>query len=118
MASLFFDLLRNAADVSPAHGRVLVETTLTEHEVIVRIEDHDRQRSRREFETALLEDLERLGMAPDEHAQFSRLLERSHGLILVTGPTGSGKTTSLYAALAALDRERRNILTLDRPQKW
>jgi type IV pilus assembly protein PilB len=43
---------------------------------------------------------------------------RSHGLILVTGPTGSGKTTTLYAALASLDRDTRNILTLEDPIEY
>ena len=65
-----------------------------------------------------VEPLTALGLAPDQLAQFHRLLQRSHGLVLVTGPTGSGKTTSLYAALAALDRERRNILTLEDPVEY
>lgn len=64
------------------------------------------------------EPLDALGMAPDQHAQLQRLLQRSHGLVLVTGPTGSGKTTTLYAALAALDRERRNVLTLEDPIEY
>ncbi|HSJ14247.1 MAG TPA: ATPase, T2SS/T4P/T4SS family [Longimicrobiales bacterium] len=62
--------------------------------------------------------LTELGMTPPEQAAFRRLLERSHGLILVTGPTGSGKTTTLYAALAALDREQRNIVTLEDPVEY
>ena len=64
------------------------------------------------------EPLAALGMAADHHAQLLRLLQRSHGLILVTGPTGSGKTTTLYAALAGLDRDSRNILTLEDPVEY
>jgi type IV pilus assembly protein PilB len=59
-----------------------------------------------------------LGFSPDAQAQLERLLRRGHGAILVTGPTGSGKTTTLYAALAALDRERRNIVTLEDPVEY
>jgi type IV pilus assembly protein PilB len=59
-----------------------------------------------------------LGMSAAQQGTFQKLLERSHGLILVTGPTGSGKTTTLYAALAALDREQRNIVTLEDPVEY
>ena len=62
--------------------------------------------------------LTELGMSAAQQSAFQRLLERSHGLILVTGPTGSGKTTTLYAALAALDREQRNIVTLEDPVEY
>jgi type II secretory ATPase GspE/PulE/Tfp pilus assembly ATPase PilB-like protein len=54
----------------------------------------------------------------DALPRLRALLGRGHGLILVTGPTGSGKTTTLYAALGALDRERRNILTLEDPVEY
>jgi type IV pilus assembly protein PilB len=62
--------------------------------------------------------LSQLGMTPDMHARFGRLLVRSHGVLLVTGPTGSGKTTTLYAALSALDRERHNVITLEDPVEY
>jgi type IV pilus assembly protein PilB len=62
--------------------------------------------------------LGQLGMAPALHKRFGQLLVRSHGVLLVTGPTGSGKTTTLYAALAALDRERLNIITLEDPVEY
>jgi type II secretory ATPase GspE/PulE/Tfp pilus assembly ATPase PilB-like protein len=62
--------------------------------------------------------LDHLGMAPQLHAEFSRLIARPHGVLLVTGPTGSGKTTTLYAALAALDRERHNVVTLEDPVEY
>ncbi|CAN5886881.1 GspE/PulE family protein [soil metagenome] len=62
--------------------------------------------------------LGQLGMATELHTRFARLLVRSHGVLLVTGPTGSGKTTTLYAAMAALDRERHNVITLEDPVEY
>ncbi|HEX7091701.1 MAG TPA: ATPase, T2SS/T4P/T4SS family [Longimicrobiales bacterium] len=62
--------------------------------------------------------LEDLGFAAEVGARFLRLLGRGHGVILVTGPTGSGKTTTLYAALGALDRDRLNITTLEDPVEY
>src|SRR5690625_3081193 len=62
--------------------------------------------------------LDDLGFDPADLERFGALLRRGHGVILVTGPTGSGKTTTLYSALAALDRERRNILTLEDPVEY
>ena len=62
--------------------------------------------------------LDQLGMSPELHASMSRLLARSHGVLLVTGPTGSGKTTTLYGALSALDRDRRNLITLEDPVEY
>jgi type II secretory ATPase GspE/PulE/Tfp pilus assembly ATPase PilB-like protein len=62
--------------------------------------------------------LDELGFDPVTLARFGALLGRGHGVLLVTGPTGSGKTTTLYGALAALDRERRNILTLEDPVEY
>ncbi|MCI0437485.1 MAG: Flp pilus assembly complex ATPase component TadA [Gemmatimonadetes bacterium] len=63
-------------------------------------------------------DIDALGFDADTRVRFLRLLERSHGVLLVTGPTGSGKTTTLYTALGRLDRERRNILTLEDPIEY
>src|SRR5690606_35551575 len=59
--------------------------------------------------------LDQLGMSPSLLGGIQRLLARSHGVLLVTGPTGSGKTTTLYAALSGLDRERRNLITPEDP---
>lgn len=62
--------------------------------------------------------LDAIGMEPELLSRFGRLLGRSHGVILVTGPTGSGKTTTLYGALAGLDREQHNIVTLEDPVEY
>ena len=62
--------------------------------------------------------LDALGMEPHTDATFRSLLQASHGVILVTGPTGSGKTTTLYGALSTLDREHRNIITLEDPVEY
>jgi len=61
---------------------------------------------------------ERLGMASDTLASFSELVRQSHGIVLVTGPTGSGKTTTLYAMLSRLDTQTTNVLTVEDPIEY
>ena len=63
-------------------------------------------------------DLNKLGMSERNLKLFKGLLEQSHGLILVTGPTGSGKTTSLYAALNYLNSIEKNIVTIEDPVEY
>ncbi|MDO1558581.1 type II secretion system ATPase GspE [Brevundimonas sp. 2R-24] len=62
--------------------------------------------------------LDELGMGPETLAHIRRALDEPNGVILVTGPTGSGKTTTLYAALARLNDGRRNILTIEDPVEY
>jgi general secretion pathway protein E len=62
--------------------------------------------------------LDALGMAADTKERFASLLGHAHGIVLVTGPTGSGKTTTLYAALQAMDRRTRNIVTVEDPVEY
>ena len=62
--------------------------------------------------------LDELGMEKDLKAYFKSLINRPHGIVLVTGPTGSGKTTTLYAALAEVDRHQRNIMTIEDPIEY
>jgi len=62
--------------------------------------------------------LSQLGMSADLLTAFQRLISIPHGIILVTGPTGSGKTTSLYAALTDLNTTDRNILTVEDPIEY
>ncbi|CAI8332057.1 MAG: Type II secretion system protein E [Porticoccaceae bacterium UBA1117] len=59
-----------------------------------------------------------LGMPSDTSAQLDDLIRRPHGIVLVTGPTGSGKTTTLYAALQQMDRKGRNIMTVEDPVEY
>ena len=63
-------------------------------------------------------DLKCLGMPADTLGRFEQVLARPHGIFLVTGPTGSGKTTSLYAALSHLNHASRNILTVEDPVEY
>jgi len=62
--------------------------------------------------------LERLGLFPQQQAVLERLLARPHGMLLVTGPTGSGKTTTLYAALRHINKRTRNIMTIEDPVEY
>ncbi|WP_042421098.1 GspE/PulE family protein [Comamonas granuli] len=62
--------------------------------------------------------LEAVGMQGDTLARFTSLIAQPHGIVLVTGPTGSGKTTTLYAALSRLDAARSNIMTVEDPIEY
>jgi general secretion pathway protein E len=63
-------------------------------------------------------DLKDLGMTDENRANFSNLIDKPHGIILVTGPTGSGKSTTLYAGLSQIDAKERNILTCEDPIEY
>ncbi len=62
--------------------------------------------------------LEQLGFAPDQLTNFKRLLMHPNGIILASGPTGSGKTTTLYSGLTYLNSEERNIMTIEDPVEY
>ncbi len=66
----------------------------------------------------LVFDFEQLGFRPPLIQKFRRILERPHGLLLVTGPTGSGKTTTLYSALQSLKSPEKNIITIEDPVEY
>ncbi len=63
-------------------------------------------------------ELERLGMPPAMLASFRQVIRRPHGLVVVTGPTGSGKTTTLYAALSEVNSPERKIITVEDPVEY
>jgi general secretion pathway protein E len=62
--------------------------------------------------------LEQLGFSPQIRARFESLIKRPHGIFLVTGPTGSGKTTTLYAALDKINSPDRKIITVEDPVEY
>ena len=64
---------------------------------------------------ALTRDKEQLGFSPEELKAFDHILKNPNGILLVTGPTGSGKSTTLYTALSELNREDVNIITVEDP---
>lgn len=88
--------------------RVSVVPTLWSEAVVLRLLDRN----------ALPLDLRGLGFAPDDAARLEGLLDRPNGILLVTGPTGSGKTTTLYAALSRLNRIERKVLTVEDPVEY
>lgn len=63
-------------------------------------------------------ELDKLGMPPDVLQRWQNAVQSSYGLALVTGPTGSGKTSTLYASVNKLDREKRNIVTVEDPVEY
>ncbi len=63
-------------------------------------------------------DLEQLGMEPKIRGMVDELIHKPHGILLVTGPTGSGKTTTLYAGLERLNDNTRNIMTVEDPIEY
>jgi general secretion pathway protein E len=62
--------------------------------------------------------LESLGMSGDVLTRFDQLIQQPHGILLVTGPTGSGKTTTLYASLGRVDTATTNVLTVEDPVEY
>lgn len=82
--------------------------TLLGEKIVARVLDKSNLRVR----------LEDLGFREDDMLRFRELLDRPHGLLLVTGPTGSGKTTTLYSALDQLRTPERNILTVEDPVEY
>ncbi len=63
-------------------------------------------------------DLSNMGMLPDTYNTFRQLIDRPHGIILVTGPTGSGKSTTLYSALNEIKDETMKIITVEDPVEY
>jgi general secretion pathway protein E len=105
----------------PQDGRVSLR--VGGHEVDVRVSTIPSQFGERVVMRLLDRDatrfgLDRLGMSPRDGEVFTKLLARPDGMLLVTGPTGSGKTTSLYAALDHLNDRSRNIMTVEDPIEY
>jgi len=68
--------------------------------------------------SSILLDIEKLGFPKDTREGFDALIQRPHGIILVTGPTGSGKTTTLYCALGKINSPEKKIITVEDPVEY
>jgi general secretion pathway protein E len=89
--------------------RISTVPTLYGESVVLRLLDK---------ESISLIDLGRLGLAPDVKGAFESMCRHPHGIVLVSGPTGSGKTTTLYAVLNSLNDARKKILTVENPVEY
>lgn len=87
--------------------RVSIIPTLHGENIVVRI-----------LPTLMLFSLDNLGMAGEDRAILEKMLGRPHGIIFVTGPTGSGKTTTLYACLSRLNTREKKIITIEDPVEY
>ena len=88
--------------------RVSTIPTLFGEKVVMRLLDR----------SAVLLGLEQVGFSPDTLAQFQQMMKAPYGIFLVTGPTGSGKTTTLYGALSTINAGEKNILTIEDPVEY
>nr|WP_218059026.1 type II secretion system ATPase GspE [Orenia metallireducens] len=88
--------------------RVSTLPTVRGEKVVMRILD----------KSNLMLNLEDLGFLPEHLRVFKEMINYPHGMILITGPTGSGKTTTLYSALNSLDNEHENIITVENPVEY
>jgi MSHA biogenesis protein MshE len=88
--------------------RLSTITTQYGESVVMRLLDHG----------SAVRRLDQLGMPGELLANFRRIIHKPHGLILVTGPTGSGKTTTLYAALNELNQPQKKIITIEDPVEY
>lgn len=102
----------------PQDGRITVKVDGVEYDVRVSIlptSQGEKVVMRLTNKERLTIDKSNLGLQPEDEAKFDNLLKNSHGIILVTGPTGSGKSTTLYTALSELNTEKVNISTIEDP---
>jgi type IV pilus assembly protein PilB len=88
--------------------RVSSFPTIYGENIVVRILDR----------SSLLLGLDKIGFSAGTQSDFERLVRCPYGIVLVTGPTGSGKTTTLYSALSKIDSEERNIITIEDPVEY
>lgn len=90
------------------HIRVSTLPTIHGENIVLRVLDMN----------ALVYKLDSLGMMPDDQERIETFIQRPHGLLLSTGPTGSGKSTSLYSILSLLNRPSENIITVEDPVEF
>ncbi|SJZ86373.1 GspE/PulE family protein [Selenihalanaerobacter shriftii] len=88
--------------------RVSILPTVKGEKVVIRILD----------KSNLMLDVDELGFLEEHKKQFKEMIHSPHGILLITGPTGSGKTTTLYSALSSLDTDSENIITVEDPVEY
>ena len=88
--------------------RISILPTVFGEKVVMRVLD----------KSALSLTLENLGLPPSDHEKFRQSIDAPHGMMLMSGPTGSGKTTTLYVVLSALNTEDVNIVTIEDPVEY
>jgi type IV pilus assembly protein PilB len=88
--------------------RVVTLPSVHGESIVMRILDKD----------SVVMKLEKLGLGDEDRERFERAFHETHGAVLVTGPTGSGKSTTLYAALLALNTPEKNIITVEDPVEY
>jgi type IV pilus assembly protein PilB len=88
--------------------RVATTTTIWGEKAVLRLLDKSKPLFR----------LRDLGMAPDVNETYSKLIRSPYGMVICTGPTGSGKTTTLYATLSEVNHSERNIMTIEDPVEY
>jgi type IV pilus assembly protein PilB len=101
---------RIGMEIDSRHIDIRVATLPTSHgeNIVMRILDSSQANI----------ELERLGMLPQALERFTKGFSQAHGAVLVTGPTGSGKSTSLYAAVGCLNTVEKNIITIEDPVEF
>lgn len=95
-------------DAHPIDFRVSTFPTYNGEKIVMRILDRDQG-----YRT-----LDKIGLATQHETIMRHAIERPHGLILISGPTGSGKSSTLYSMLATIDREHKNVLSLEDPVEY
>jgi type IV pilus assembly protein PilB len=88
--------------------RVSIMPTFFGEKVVIRILDSKKG----------IRKLDKLGLSEEQNATIREAISRPHGLILITGPTGSGKTTTLYSMMGEVDRETKNVVSLEDPIEY
>ncbi len=119
--------IKIVSDMDVAERRVPLDGRFTarfeDHDVDIRVSTlptiyGEKVAMRLLHKSATIVDLAELGFEEDGQAIFRRALKRPYGMVLISGPTGSGKSTTLYAGMGELDRVGRNITTLEDPVEY